>query len=254
VTKLPISVCIISGAESARIGRCLGSVAEWVSEIIVVLNEEVTDGTEQIIASFGGKVFREPWRGMIAQKNSAFAKAEQPWVLGLDADEAVSPELRTEIARLFEGRADYCAYSFPRCSFYLGRWIRHGEWYPDRCARLLRRDKAQWGGTDPHGRLQIDDPVGKLRGELLHYTSEGLNQQVAKAVVYADEFARQREAGGKEVSGVDLVFRPPWRFVRGYFFRLGFLDGWSGFTIAWMTAFYTFLRYSRAREARRKLT
>jgi glycosyltransferase involved in cell wall biosynthesis len=252
MNKLPISVCIISSAEVRRIGKCLASVTDWASEIIVVLNDGITDGTDQVVLSFGGKLFREPWRGFVAQKNSAFAKAGQPWVLGLDADEAVSPELRAEIARLFEGNANYCAYSFPRCSFYLGRWIRHGEWYPDRCARLARRDKARWVGMDPHGRLQIDGAVGKLRGELLHYTSEGLNQQVAKAVAYADEFARQCQAAGREIRSVDLVFRPPWRFVRGYILRGGFLDGWPGFTIAWMTAFYTFLRYSRAREARRK--
>lgn len=253
MNKLPVSVCIISGPEARRIGQCLASVADWVSEIIVVLNEEVTDGTDKVVESAGGKVFREPWRGFIAQKNSAFAKATQSWILGLDADEAVSPELRGEIARLFEGKTDACAYSFPRCSFYLGRWIRHGEWYPDRCARLVRRDKARWVGADPHARLQIEGAIGKLRGDLLHYTSEGLNQQVAKAIAYADEFAQQCEADGKKVTGADLIFRPPWRFVRGYILRGGFLDGWPGFTIAWMTAFYTFLRYSRAREARRKL-
>jgi len=251
MNKCPLSVCMISAAEAHRIGRALESVAPWAAEIIVVLNEEVTDGTEEIARRHGAKVFREPWRGFVAQKNSALQKATQPWVLGLDADEVVTPELRDQImaAVLREIKTDSpAAYEFSRLSFYCGRWIRHGDWYPDRKTLLWQRDRAKFGGVDPHAALLVEGEVGRLRGDLLHYTSETINHQIAKTVQYADVFAKNCEREKRRATFLDLLVRPPWRFVRGYFFRLGFLDGWQGFAIAWLTAFYTFLRYVRVRE------
>jgi glycosyltransferase involved in cell wall biosynthesis len=245
---------MISGAEARRISRALESVAAWAGEIVVVLNADVSDGTEEIAAKFGAKVFREPWKGHVAQKNSAAAKATLPWVLGLDADEVVSPELQREIAGLLEraGEAERCAaYSFPRCTFYLGRWIRHGDWYPDRQTRLWQRGRARWGGVDPHDKIHADGPVGKLRGELLHYAAETFDQQMRKTVLYANLFAQQCAAESRKVSLLELAVRPPWRFVRGYLLRLGFLDGWAGFCVAWMGVIYTFLRYAKAIEAQR---
>ncbi len=248
--KLPISVCLISGAEAHRIGRALESVAEWAGEVIVVLNAEVADGTDEIARRSGARVWREPWKGHIAQKNSAAAKATQPWVLGLDADEVVSVPLRAEIVALFDpaGSADaFSAYSFPRMSFYCGRWIRHGDWYPDRQTRLWQRGRAQWTGIDPHDKLQVDGRVGRLRGDLLHYSMETFEHQIAKTIAYADDFVRQCAARGQRVTFLDLLVRPAWRFWRGYAVKRGFLDGWQGYSIAWMTAFYTFLRYAKAR-------
>ena len=250
--KLPLSVCLISGAEAHRIGPALESVADWAAEIIVVLNEEVTDGTEAIARQHGAVVFREPWKGHIAQKNSAAARANQPWVLGLDADEVVSAPLRTEIAALFDsgGRAEaFTAYSFPRRSFYCGRWIRHGDWYPDRQTRLWQRGRAKWTGIDPHDKLVVEGPTGRLRADLLHYSMETFEHQIAKTIAYADAFIRQCSANGQRVTLLDLWFRPAWRFWRGYALKRGFLDGWQGYSIAWMTAFYTFLRYAKARAA-----
>jgi glycosyltransferase involved in cell wall biosynthesis len=248
--KLPVSVCLISAAEAGRLGRALESVASWTSEIVVVLNEEVTDGTDRVAGQYGAKVFREPWRGFVAQKNSALAKATQPWVLGLDADEVVSPEMRDEIlARFGQSPEHSAAYSFPRCTFYFGRWIRHGDWYPDRCVRLWQRGRARWVGIDPHAALEVDGDVCKLRHHLLHYTSETLNHQVVKTMKYADDFVKHCAESGRRITLVDLVVRPYFRFVRAYFLKLGFLDGWQGYTIAWLTSFYTFLRYIKAREA-----
>src|SRR5262249_27941946 len=149
-------VCMISSAEAHRIGGTLESVADWASEIVVVLNEEVTDGTDTIAAKHGAKVFREPWRGFIAQKNSAADKATQPWLLNLDADEVVSPELAAEIAGAVGNTNSSCAaYEFPRCTFYCGRWIRHGDWYPDRVLRLWKHGTGRWAGQDPHAHLDI---------------------------------------------------------------------------------------------------
>src|SRR5215831_17633166 len=163
MAKLPISVCMISSAEAHRIGRALASVSGWTSELIVVLNQEVADGTEEVARKHGAKVFREPWKGHIAQKNSASEKATQPWLFNLDADEVVSVGLREEIQSVFSDGAKaekFAAYSFPRLSWYCGRWIWHGDWYPDRKTRIWRQGKARWVGTDPHDRLLVDGEIG----------------------------------------------------------------------------------------------
>lgn len=227
-------------------------MAGWVGEIVVVLNEEVADGTDRLAAQQGAAVFREPWKGFIAQKNSVAAKASQPWILNLDADEVVSPALRGEIEALFADphRLDASvAYEFPRCTLYHGRWIRHGDWYPDRVLRLWRKDAGEWTGVDPHAKLQVRGAVARLRGDLLHFSMETFEHQIAKTINYADDFTRHCAANGQRVRFLDMLVRPPWRFLRSYVFRLGFLDGWQGYSIAWMTAFYTFLRYAKARAA-----
>jgi glycosyltransferase involved in cell wall biosynthesis len=249
--KLPISVCLISGAEAHRIARALESVAEWTSEIIVVLNEEVADGTDAIAAKFGAKVFREPWRGFVGQKNSAAGKAAEPWLLNLDADEVVSPELRAEMIAVVEQVSPpHTAYEFPRCTFYCNRWIRHGDWYPDRVLRLWKRGAARWVGDEPHARLEVSGSIGRLGSDLLHFSNESITRQIAKIPPYHADFVRLRVAAGGSAGIFELAVRPGWRFVRAYFVRLGFLDGWPGFYIAAVSAFSTLTRYAMVREAR----
>ncbi|HTH49928.1 MAG TPA: glycosyltransferase family 2 protein [Candidatus Limnocylindria bacterium] len=251
-TRVPVSVCIISGAEAGRIGRALASVSSWAAEVNVVLNEEVTDGTEEICRQHGAHVFREPWRGYVAQVNSAATKASQPWILGLDADEAITPGLEAEICAVVNTESDASqpvAFSMPRLSFYAGRWIRHGDWYPDRKIRLWRRGQGAWEGEDPHYHVVVQGAVGRFRGDIQHFSFESLKHHVAKLQVYSDIFARDARKTGRSPSLLDLAIRPPWRFLRGYFFRLGFLDGWQGFVIAWMSALLAFLKYAKLREA-----
>lgn len=249
--RLPITVCIISGNEAHRITPTLQCVAGWVSEIVVVINETVNDGTDKIVESFGGKVFREPWKGNIAQNQSATDKATCDWLLSLDADEVVSPELAKEIQNLFASpdmAARFDAYDFPRCTLFYDKWIRHGEWYPDRKLRLWKRGQGKWGGVFPHGRVVVNGNTGHLSGELMHYSMESMEQMLQKTIRYANEFAETCRNERLRISFVQLLVRPPWRFLRGYVFKLGFLDGWRGLTIAWMAAFYTFLRYLKAYE------
>jgi len=244
---------MISGAEAGRIGRALESVADWTSELIVVLNEEVRDGTEEIARRHGAKVFREPWKGHIAQKNSAAEKAAGEWLFGLDADETVSPGLRAEIESALARptlNERVAAFSFPRVSWFCGRWIRHGDWYPDRQTRLWRRGRACWGGIDPHDKLMVDGAVGKLRGELHHFSAESINRRLQKIIPFSDEFVRQHSDAGRRPGPFDLVGRPWWRFLRAYVIRRGFLDGWQGYYIASHTAFATLARYAKLCEAR----
>jgi glycosyltransferase involved in cell wall biosynthesis len=250
---LPISVCLIAGNEVARLPRALASVAGWTSEIIVVLNEEVRDGTEELARAAGARVFREPWKGHIAQKNSAAAKASQPWILGLDADEAVSAPLIAELQQLFaapEKLAPFAAFSFPRCTYYCGRWIRHGDWYPDRKIRLWRRGQAQWGGVDPHDTVIVQGRTGRLKSDLHHYSNESINRQIQKLIPFSDDFVRHRLATGRTGGWLDIAVRPGWRFFRAYVLRLGFLDGWPGYYIAWLNAFSSLTRYVKLREAK----
>jgi glycosyltransferase involved in cell wall biosynthesis len=250
--RLPISVCIISGAEAHRIGRTLESVASWTSEIILVLNEEARDGTEEIACRFGAKVFREPWKGFIGQKNSAAEKATQLWLLNLDADEIVTSELAEEIRGAVSNSPTPAAYEFPRCTFYCGRWIRHGDWYPDRVLRLYRKGSARWAGVEPHAQLQVDGSIVRLRSDLLHYSMDSLEHHVRKALAYGNLFAQKRATSVSRVGAFELWVRPGWRFVRSYFVRLGFLDGWQGYLVAYMVAFETFLRYAKVRESQLK--
>jgi len=250
--KLPISVCYISGAEAHRIGQSLKSVADWTSEIVVVLNDNVHDGTDKIAESFGAKVFREPWRGFIKQKNSVSDKATQPWVLGIDADEVVSDSLRSEIAATLKQSPAFSAYEFPRCTFFFDRWIRHGDYYPDRVTRLWRKDCAHWAGIEPHAHLNVRGKIGRLKSDLLHYSNESIDRQIAKIAPYSDDFVRDYLENNKHVGTIDLVGRPFWRFVRAYILKLGFLDGRAGLYIASLTAFSTLTRYMKVLEAQQK--
>jgi glycosyltransferase involved in cell wall biosynthesis len=253
MNKLPISVSMISGAEAGRIGRALESVREWTSEIVVVFNEEVRDGTEEIALRHGAKVFREPWKGYQAQKNSATGKSSQEWIFNLDADEAVSTELRDEIVHLFaEGQAleGVAALNFPRLSWFCGRWIRHGDWYPDRQTRIWRRGRGEWGGVDPHPHIVVDGPFRRLRGDLEHYSTDSINRRLEKIIPFSDEFLAQRGPSMGTPGLFELGLRPAWRFLRAYIIKRGFLDGWQGYYIASHTAFATLVRYAKVREAR----
>ncbi len=252
MTKLPITVSMISGAEESRIGRALESVADWTSEIVVVLNEEVSDGTAEVARKFGAQIFPEPWKGYVAQKASATQKAGQKWVLGLDADEVVSAELRKEIENTFANGNDlerYAAFSVPRLTMFCGRWIRHGDWYPDRTTRLWRKDRAEWGGIDPHAKLIVHGDVQKLQSDLLHYNAESIDKQISKITSFSNDFVRHVQTTHRNPGWPDLIVRPFWRFLRCYLFRLGILDGWQGYYIAWMTAFHTATRYAKVKEA-----
>jgi glycosyltransferase involved in cell wall biosynthesis len=251
--RLPISVTVISGPEAERIGRSLQSVAGWTSEIVVVLNQDVRDGTEEIARQFGANVFREPWKGYLAQKNSATEKTNQEWIFNLDADEVVTPELRLQIETFFNDTsksAKFMALSFPRLSWYCGRWIRHGDWYPDRQTRIWRRSRGKWGGVDPHAKLVVDGPIFDLSGDLQHFSTDSINSRLQKIIPFSDEFVAQKRTSNSTPGFFDLALRPWWRFFRAYFVKLGFLDGWQGFYIASHTSFSTLVRYAKLRELR----
>jgi len=240
---------MISGAEAHRIGKALASVAEWTSEIVVVLNEEVSDGTEGLAVSFGAKIHRHRWQGFREQKNLLLGYAGFPWVLALDADEEVSAELRESILRFFERDQErFAGAGFARKVWFMGRWITHGDWYPDRVLRLFRRDQGKWAGSPEHCAVEVRGESTTLAGELLHFSNPNISSYVGKINYFADVYLQRQLAEKTRWSAAGVIFRAAWRFVRAYFFRLGFLDGYPGFFIAASTAYSTLVRHSRLFE------
>jgi glycosyltransferase involved in cell wall biosynthesis len=250
---LPISVCLVAGAEAQRIGRALASVAGWTREIIVVLNEEVADGTDLVAAQYGARVYRHPWQGFREQKNLVLTYATQPWILSLDADEEISPALHEEIRAFLLGpEPNPNGASMPRKVWFLGRWITHGDWYPDRVLRLFRRGHGRWAGTPEHCYVKVAGSCVKLKGDLHHYTNPTIGRYVAKMSYYAD-FHLQRQLTAQARwspwrSPASIILRVVWRWVRAYFFRRGFLDGYPGFFIAVSNAYATLIKHSRLYE------
>ena len=251
MTRLPISVCLVAGNEAHRIRPALDSVKDWTAEIILAIDDKVTDGTDKVAETYGAKVFSQPWRGHAAHRNFASLHATQPWLLAIDADEVVSEKLRDEIIAAFQihdAKSLPAAYSFPRLSFFGGRWIRHGNWYPDRKVRLWRKDAGQWEG-DPHEKLVLRGEVIPLRADLFHFSNENIDHLLGKIGMVSSIFVRQCQARQRHTGWTDLAFRPFWKFSRAYILRRGFLDGWPGYFIAWMDAFSTVTRYAKVIEA-----
>jgi len=244
--SLPLSVVIVAKNEAHNLPCCLASVQGWVAEIVVVLND-TTDDSETIAQKSGAAVHRLPWRGYRDTKNAALALAAQPWALSLDADEAVSPELRREVAAFF-ARADrdqFAGARFPRKVWFINRWITHGDWYPDLSLRLLHRGRARWAGDAfVHEKVECDGAVATLRGDLLHHPYPTIGAQHLRILEYARLFAEKQQTENKPWSLGATMLRPAWRFFRGYILRRGFLDGVPGFVAATATAYYTFLRYA----------
>jgi glycosyltransferase involved in cell wall biosynthesis len=247
---LPLSVAIIARNEEKNLPRCLASVRGWVADIVVVLND-TTDGSEAAARAAGAAVHHLPWQGFRDAKNAAAARTAHPWVLALDADEEVSPALRSSITAFFAGDHDrFAGARFPRKVWFIDRWITHGDWYPDLSLRLFHRGRARWGGDAfVHEKVECDGPVATLRGDLHHYSFPTLASHVAKINPFAELFVQQQQAKGGRFSLGAAVFRPGWRFFRAYVLRRGFLDGYPGLYIAWATAFGAFVRYSRLYEA-----
>jgi glycosyltransferase involved in cell wall biosynthesis len=227
----------------------LASVAGWTSEIIVVLNDDVTDNTAAIADSFGATVHRRPWQGFREQKNLALSYATQPWILALDADEEVSPELRHAITQFFTGPHEkFPAAEFPRKVWFMGRWISHGDWYPDRVLRLFRRDAGQWTGSPEHCHVEVQGACTRFTSDLFHYSNPDIRSYVQKINYFADLYLQRQLAARVRWSAPAAIFRSAWRFVRAYIFRRGFLDGYPGFFIAASTAYSTLVRHSRLFE------
>lgn len=244
-----LSIAITAFNEEANLARCLKSVADLAGEIVVV-DSGSTDRTLDIARGRGARVVHQDWLGHSRQKQVALDHCTSEWVLVLDCDEELSPELRESVQRFFDGgaAAKLDGAWFSRKVWFLGRWITHGDWYPDRKLRLVRRSKARMSGSDAHDAVEVDGATVLLAGDLHHYSFPSINRYVEKINVFADLFLQKQKAEGRRWSLVANVTRPFWRFFRAYVLRRGFLDGFPGLWIAVSTAFFAFVRYSRKYE------
>jgi glycosyltransferase involved in cell wall biosynthesis len=239
-----LSACIIAFNEEDRIQECIASLG-FCDEVLVV-DSHSSDGTRKIAESLGARVIERDWPGHVAQKEFTVRQAQHEWVLCVDADERVSPALEKELVALkqagFEGQA---GWRMPRCSRYLGRWIRHGTWYPDRQLRLFDRRRGHWGGENPHDRVELEGSVGQLRGDLLHDPYRSLSEHLKTIDTYTTTMAEGLVRRGKRASVWNLVVNPAVRFFRFYVLELGFLEGWRGFLLACLAAHYVRLKYAK---------
>lgn len=245
-----LSVILITKNEAANIRACLESVA-WADEIVVV-DSGSTDGTVAIAREFTFHVHEHDWPGFGRQKNRALDYASGDWVLSLDADERVTPELRTAIEAALRN-ADACAaYRVSRLSSYCGRFMRHSGWYPDLIVRLFRRGAARFSDDLVHERLLVEGRIGQLDGELLHYAFDNAEEVLHKMDRYSTAGAQMLYQRGRNATLGGAVLRGLWSFVRTWVLRGGFLDGREGFMLAVSNAEGTYYRYIKLMLLNRK--
>ncbi|BDD93054.1 glycosyl transferase family 2 [Pandoraea sp. NE5] len=249
--RLPLTVTILTRNERHNIADCITSVQSLASQI-VVLDNASTDGTTDIARAAGAEVHvTDDWPGFGPQKNRALSLATQPWVLSLDADERVTPELAAEIAAAIASsdRGGYAGFRMPRLSQFLGHWVRHCGWYPDYVLRLFRREAGRFSDNLVHERVIVDGEIGTLAHHLLHYSYTEVRQVEDKVQRYARAGATEMALRGKRVSPLKPWINGGWAFVRTYLLRRGFLDGATGAAIARMNARSAFLKYALLRRA-----
>jgi glycosyltransferase involved in cell wall biosynthesis len=214
----------------------------------LIVDSGSVDRTVELAQNLGARVVEAGWRGYAGQKNLATDQAQHDWILSLDADETLSEALEAEIWNLKKSGPEHDGYTMPRLACYLGRWIYHSGWYPDRKIRLYDRRKAKWVGDFVHESVRVEGRVGHLRGNLLHFTCESLSEHVKTLDRYTTLAAQELVASKVKVPLTRLIADPAWTFVKTYLLQRGFLDGPEGLTIAQMAAFYVFLKYSKARN------
>jgi (heptosyl)LPS beta-1,4-glucosyltransferase len=244
LTKL--TVTLITRDEAANIAAALQSVS-WADEIIVV-DSHSRDDTVAIARTLAARVEVREWPGYGAQKNYAASIASHDWILSLDADERVSPELAREIRELLEKGPAGSGYRIPRVTWYLGQWIRSTDWYPDYQLRLYDRRAARWNERRVHESVECNRPPGALRHELQHYAYRDVSHHLATIDKYTTLAAEQWLAEGRRTNGLEMFFHPRFAFIRNYVLRGGFSDGAVGLLVSRMNAYYVFLKLAKLWE------
>lgn len=243
-----LSVAIITLNEERNIARCLESVQDIADEILVV-DSFSTDKTEDICQKYGVRFIKHRFEGYIEQKNYALSQTAFDYVLSLDADEALSDELKASILDA-KYHFDADGYTMNRLTNYVGKWIHHCGWYPDTKLRLFKHNKGRWGGTNPHDEFFFGEKanIQHLNGDILHYSFHSLEDHQKQIEHFTDISARANFKKGKNVSFVKLIFSPVIRFIRDYFFLLGFLDGKYGLIICYLSARSVSMKYRKIKE------
>lgn len=250
--RLPITACFIALNEEGDLPGAMESI-DFAAEVVVVVDSRTTDRTREVACALHlperpVRVFEREWSGQVDQKNFALQQATSDWILCLDADERVSRELRGELVELFAGTPPAQGYSLPRRTFYLGRWMRGSNWYPDRKIRLLRRGQGCWKGVDPHDRLEVNGQVESLKGDLQHRSYRDLRDHLEKVDFFTAVAAREKLKSSMGHPLLRILIHSPARFIKMYLLRGGWRDGMQGMIAALMGAFYVFLKYAKLWE------
>jgi glycosyltransferase involved in cell wall biosynthesis len=241
--RLALSVAVITLNEEKNLPRCLESIRDLAAEIVVI-DSGSTDRTQDVAGRFGAIFEVHPWQGYVSQKNIAVQRCTQPWVLCLDADEAVSPELAAALRQLFaDGEPSEHGFLVNRLNFYLGQWIRH-SWHPEWRLRLARRSGAHWVGLDVHEKLEVEGAVRRLPGDLLHYSFDSVEDHLRKTLDYARLSADAQARDGHYGRWYNMVFSPLLAFLKVLILKSGWRDGWRGWMIAGAKWFGTFAKYA----------
>lgn len=243
-----LSVVIICFNEEAVLGRCLSAV-EWADEI-VVLDSFSTDRTLEIARRHTTRVFQHAWQGYAKQKTLALSYASLPWVLCLDADEVVSPELAREIRAVLSREPDVAGYRVPRRAFYLGRFLRHC-WYPDFKIRLFQKNLGRWSDHEVHESVLLQGPAGKLEHPLLHYSFPSIQDHLRTIQEYTTLSAASLADAGRPFSLARLLGSPLFMFLQQYIGKRGFLDGIPGLVASVLSGFHEFVKYAKLYELKR---
>lgn len=242
-----ISAVIITYNEEKNIARCIESLNAVADEIIVV-DSFSSDRTKEICSNYPNtKFFEQKWLGYSQQKNYANSLASYDYILSIDADEAVSEELKQSIDNIdFHPNV---FYSVNRLTNYCGKWIRHCGWYPDSRIRIFHKS-VNWSGDFVHETLLLPDnaEIKRLEGNLLHYSFYSTSEHIKRIDNYSTLSAKECFVKGKKINLLGLLIKPSWKFIRDYFFKLGFLDGFAGYQVCKISAFATFLKYTKLRE------
>jgi len=248
---MEISVVVITLNEEKKLEAALKSVEGVASEIIVV-DSFSDDDTVKIAKKYTNKVLKRKWTNFSDQKNFGNSEASFPWILSLDADERLSPELRKEILLLKEGEPGCSAFSMPRRVSYFGKWIRHSGWYPDWKIRLFRKDKAHWEGEYVHEKLVVEGKIRKLEGSLHHFCYRNISEHLERINNFSQLGAQKLYSQKKKCRWYHLVFLPFFRFAKSFFLKAGFLDGFPGFIISVLNGYAIFIRYAKLKEIWKK--
>lgn len=245
VTRLPLSLVIITLNEERNIERCIRSVP-FASEVLIV-DSFSTDRTRDIASDLGARVLQEKWRGYGPQKAWATEHAKYDWILNLDADEALSQSAAEEILEKFSKLNPEVGYLFPRLSYHLFRWIKHGGWHPDYQLRLFNRQKSHWSMDQVHERVMASQ-TEKFKNSILHWVFVNFAEQVETNNHYSSIQANETTAKGIKFNFAKLIFKPFSKFIETYFLKLGFLDGFAGFVISISAAYSVFIRWVKVWE------
>jgi (heptosyl)LPS beta-1,4-glucosyltransferase len=241
-----LTVTVITRDEAANITAALQSVS-WADEIIVV-DSQSSDDTVALARPLATRVEVRDWPGYSAQKNYAASIASNDWILSLDADERVTPELANEITQLLQKGPAECGYRIPRVTWYLGQWIRSTDWYPDYQLRLYNRQAARWNERRVHESVEADRRPGVLRHELQHYAYRDISHHLATIDKYTTLAAEQWLSEGRRTNALEMFFHPRLAFIRNYLLRGGFSDGAAGLLVSQMNAYYVFLKLAKLWE------